>query len=659
MARHKSAVLTPGLSGPRAQRTSSKKIRYLHVIDDNCTLNADGIIRQAKQSAAFGSISWDEVTWNVTQSENQRGHKQRDAYLHFTQHRNEQQKGRKLGEPFDNQNGFSDLVKAIIRLRREIGGQNANNQGEIIIAFRYLHDELEGVDFDLKMLTPAHLDAASRRVVERESEVSAYKRIEKLEEIARILNDNGLVRASLTWQSAHKKRPASMNGIRLDDPDNEANQKKLPVDGLIEAVANLYHVIPKDAWADRVRICLISLLVITGFRIGELLTLPARRVATDPDTGRKYIAYYPEKRMPPGKKWLMTEGGEIAESIVDEILELTREPREVAQWMHQNPGKILFDEIDWSREFLPVAEVGRALGLSLGYVNFFKAREIDMATEEGRLVVRASDLERVLRSESYDKPVNVVTNTGEKLLLKDALACAFLNAFHSNRITLRYAVLPISEQQISDFLRSRAGMPSAFEKYGISGPDGAKLEVASHGFRHWLNDLLDRGGLTDVEQAVYFGRRNPKDNRAYQHMTPAERTRRARQDLKDGYMLGPVAEVVARLPIEKQEAVLQARVQAVHVVPGGVCFHQFSQSPCPNHMACTDGCGDFHWQTNDDIEVRELEYQKKVLVEAIEVAKREVAEESWGADSWLDHNVRKLNQVQQCLTDCCSRKKAA
>ena len=195
-------------------------------------------------------------------------------------------------------------------------------------------------------------------------------------------------------------------------------------------------------------------------------------------------------------------------------------------------------------------------------------------------------------------------------------------------------------------------MSSAFERYGINGSDGKSLEVASHAFRHWLNDLLDRGGLTDVEQAVYFGRRNPADNRAYQHMTPKEKTLKARQDLQEGYLLGPVADVIQRLPVDRQFIVLQARVQAVHVVPGGVCFHQFSQSPCPNHMACTDRCGDFHWQTNDAIEFKELQYQESVLKVAIETSKLELDEGSWGADSWLDHNVRKLEQVQQCLQDC-------
>ena len=649
----KSVAKPPALRGLGGKRTSSKKVRFLSVLADNCMLNAAAMIERAKESAAFGSVTWDEASWNVSASETQRGHKQRDANLHFTQHRAGHEKGRTVGAPFCNQNGFSDLVKAIIRLRREIGGQNATNQSEVLIAFRYLYGELEPVGYDLQMLTPSHLDSASRHVIEKETSVSAYKRLEKLEEIARLLNDNGLVRAQLTWRCGYKRRPDSLKGTRLDIPDEQqASRSKLPKDGIIEAIANLYHLIPKDHWADRVRVCLVSLLVITGFRIGELLTLPARRVETEEHTGHRFIVYYPEKGAPPQKKWLMTVGGELAEAMIDEILALTVEPRAMARWLHDHPGNLSIAGIDWGKEFLPIGIVAKAIGIEKGFTQFFKARNIEMLGEGKNLVVRANKLRKVLHDESYSNPVNVVKNSDETLQLKDALACSFRNAFHQTRATLRYAVAPISEQQLSDFLGSRGGVSSAFERYGIKGSDGNSLEVASHAFRHWLNDLLDRGGLTDVEQAVYFGRRNPADNRAYQHMTPKEKTLKARQDLREGYLLGPVADVIERLPVEKQTVVLQARVQAVHVVPGGVCFHQFSQSPCPNHMACTDGCGDFHWQTNDAIEVKELQYQESVLKVAVETSKLELDEGSWGADSWLHHNVRKLEQVQRCLQDC-------
>lgn len=191
--------------------------------------------------------------------------------------------GSRTGEPFRNESRFADLVKATIRLRAEIGGQGVNNQQELIIAFRYVYDELLGMGTtNLKELKREHLDAAVKQVKKRETEVSAYKRIQRLEELSRLLDENGLIRVRLGWRCSSNKRPESMGHGRLEDEESDGSIKtsKLPTDGIIEAVAYLYHHIPKSEWADRVRICLISLLVITGFRIGELLTLPARRVQT-------------------------------------------------------------------------------------------------------------------------------------------------------------------------------------------------------------------------------------------------------------------------------------------------------------------------------------------------------------------------------------------
>jgi hypothetical protein len=69
-------------------------------------------------------------------------------------------------------------------------------------------------------------------------------------------------------------------------------------------------------------------------------------------------------------------------------------------------------------------------------------------------------------------------------------------------------------------------------------------------------------------------------------------------------------------------------------------------------MACTDGCGDFHWQTDDPLAKQELEFEKAVLEAAVETAAKEVAEESWGANAWLQHNTRKLGQVNAAIADC-------
>lgn len=68
-------------------------------------------------------------------------------------------------------------------------------------------------------------------------------------------------------------------------------------------------------------------------------------------------------------------------------------------------------------------------------------------------------------------------------------------------------------------------------------------------------------------------------------------------------------------------------------------------------MACKSGCGEFHWDTEDAVQTKELEYEKQVLEEAVGTAQREVDESSWNASNWLQHHELKLAQVKKCLVD--------
>ncbi len=652
---HRSTDRNPRKRTSSIRRVEHRKVRYLDVLHDNCHLNVEALIERGKRSAAFGTVDWTSVTWDVTESEqpSMRGHKQRNANLHYTQHLRTEITGSRIGKPFSNKNGFADVVKAIIRLRREIGGQGVNNQNELLIGFRYIYDTLRGVQHDLTRLTRERLDTAAREIVARETELSAAKRIEKLEEIARLLDDNGICRVSLRWHCSFRKPANQVGKGRLDDSEVElANQAKLPADGLIAAIAHLYHLIPKSERADRIRICFVALLVITGFRIGELLTLPANPVATEDGTGRRSLQYYPEKGAPPQLKWLMTASGEIADAIIEELLALTADAREMAAWLDEHPGMVKLQGLELDARGISVRAFAEYMNFNRPEaMQFLRARRIDAQGRGLEAIVQVERLIAELRSESYAHPVNVVKNSGAKLMLRDALACVFKSQFHRTRPTLEYAVVPVSEQQIYDFIAGKEGKESCFERYNVQASDGKPFQASSHQFRHWLNDLLDKGGLSDLEQAVHFGRRNVKDNRAYQHMMPRQRVEKARADLMNGHLRGPVADIVKRAPVDRQQIILEARVQAVHVVPGGACFHPFSQSPCPHQMACKSGCGDFHWVDDDPVQDQELEYERQVLETALDTAKRELEEGTYGADSWVQHQSEKLEKVNSILAD--------
>jgi len=131
----------------------------------------------------------------------------------------------------------------------------------------------------------------------------------------------------------------------------------------------------------------------------------------------------------------------------------------------------------------------------------------------------------------------------------------FRNQFHSTHATLRFLPELIGYKQLMTALGNDKGAPSIFSRRGLLELDNSPIRVRSHAFRHWLNTLADRGGLSDLELALWMGRRDPRQNAAYKHGTVAQRVRWAREAIKDGRLYGDIADIYDGMndPAEKEE----------------------------------------------------------------------------------------------------------
>ena len=177
-------------------------------------------------------------------------------------------------------------------------------------------------------------------------------------------------------------------------------------------------------------------------------------------------------------------------------------------------------------------------------------------------------------------------------------------------------------------------------------------EFTTHDFRHTLNTMLDEGGLSDLLQTEWFGRSDPKDTKAYQHTSPEKKALMIREQLKNGEAKGILAEQIFNLPINIQDAVLEARVQAVHDVGTGLCIHNFSQLPCERHLQCSADCKDYVWVKDDK---KRLDEQKRIL--AMTVHAQEVVQQQMQSTrikksvDWELHNKKKINVLTEQLQD--------
>src|SRR5687767_1992760 len=111
-----------------------------------------------------------------------------------------------------------------------------------------------------------------------------------------------------------------------------------------------------------------AVLVVTGFRIGELLTLPLDCEVEEVRGGKpRYgLRYYKEKSRGGEKvfavRWLTATGAELARKAIHEIRTLTQEARERAEVLERTPHRVPVPGFHWAAR-MTVADVARALGV--------------------------------------------------------------------------------------------------------------------------------------------------------------------------------------------------------------------------------------------------------------------------------------------------------
>jgi hypothetical protein len=126
-------------------------------------------------------------------------------------------------------------------------------------------------------------------------------------------------------------------------------------------------------------------------------------------------------------------------------------------------------------------------------------------------------------------------------------------------------------------------------------------------------------------------------------------TEKARQMLLSGEIIGPIADAANQLsPIDAKEFIA-TQVNAVHHTPYGLCLHDFAQNPCDKHLNCLSGCKEFHRTKGDQNERTNLKILKSQTTIALDQAKKEADDDTWGANNWIKHNEVIIENIDKAL----------
>lgn len=554
---------------------------------------------------------------------------------------------------------FQTIYAEVIKSWVILDLTSASQMSQKLYSSRYLWTAIcsrlkEGESFAWEQLREEDLRQAEMLMLERLSKKSTYTGAVYLGNLARFLYKWRICRP-LYW-IPQTLCPDERDRYTLEG--QESRRDLLPSDKALAGLADIYRIHAKEP-DDRLLICAIAILVVTGFRVDELLKMPEDcEVEEVHNSKSRYgLRIYKEKARRREKKfwvkWLTPVQAELAREAIAEIREITAPFRERAKILEADPSRVPIPGFSKNDRMTP-DDVAHAFGYTRSEIHS-KARLGKYTCyfdELGNRYYLASEIEAYLMSIRVENLWTVNLKNGNYQMLSETLLIVAKNFFHPGRGTNPLLIHSIEQGRISEFLtdRPKEGTRSAFQRFNITEDDGSLCEIHSHQLRHWLNDLADRGGLPSDIQSRWMGREYSKDTVAYQHMSFDQRIQWLKDGIRTGQITGEIPNFYFNLPESERDEFLEGQIVAVHFTPMGVCLHDFSFTPCPYHLNCVRGCADFCRTKGNQEERNHLLQLQQQTKQAIEMAKAAVADEQGDlAEHWVQHNLEMLQGIEAAL----------
>lgn len=551
---------------------------------------------------------------------------------------------------------FLSFAKAYVRYMH--GMRPTKSIHNRIAALRAIEAALSecGVAPDPVKIDSRVLNRAAQIVSDRFSDGAAYRVGGQIEMLGTFLAENLLTCVPVRWRNPIK-RPSS--AVRVGKAFDERRAEKMPSSTALDALPQIFRRATEPV--DVITVSVAAILLASPDRIGEVLTLPDACEIREPRKGKEDaygLRWWPAKGAEPMVKWLVPSMASVVAEALQKIRLATEEARRIAKWYEQNTGQIYLapDAAHLrGRPWLSMAEVSEVLGFTgRGAANAWcKAKAIKTEKLDGKhLFTRFSDVEAaVIAMLPAGFPI---LDKATGLKYSDALLVVRRNELGGQRGTYRCMIEAVGIGQINTGLGSRVvhGHDSIFNRFGFAEPDGSHIAVTSHQFRHYLNTLAQAGGLSQLDIAKWSGRRDIRQNEAYDHVTPSQMLQKIREAVGGDQMFGPLAELPKKVLIRRDEFA-RLVVPTAHTTDLGYCVHDYTASPCQLHMDCIH-CQDLVCVKGDAAKEALLRQRLDEAKGLMGMAQAATADGYSGSDRWLDHHratVDRLTQLCSIMDD--------
>jgi integrase len=396
--------------------------------------------------------------------------------------------------------------------------------------------------------------------------------------VAKIIDENMISKhCPVRPDLKREKRPELLASYRARKDESKLPEK----DSLFELTRIVFREDAKT-FNDLIFFLMLRILILTGLRINEVLTLPedcmvwdehvdivTKKCASDiGGIGRSLrLRYYSEKQRSRAPDTLVerfyfvpSRFESLVESTILEAKRITEPFREVlkAQYLNQHQ--------DFESD-----------------LRVFKTDSGDIVGTWQRLFITTGYIQK-LPLTSTTIPADTVISTPILPKIYTALGRAF-----------------------------GSGSPSYFKKYGAN-PEMKNLSIKPHSLRHLMNTELFRQNVSDTVITHQFGRVSVAQTYEYDHRSLAEKLKFIELPTVAQQFIPPDSthELVAKMIVsgiasnshigksfkriqlehgdEAAFAYLAANSDGFHVTPYGFCTNSFSLNPCSRHLKCFDGC---------------------------------------------------------------------
>jgi hypothetical protein len=495
--------------------------------------------------------------------------------------------------------GFALVVKAWIVLA-DFGPKTA---GRYANATRYLWeaiaDRLRGETFAWEDVRSDDFDAAEALAGSAGTKSAQHTKsniAHALKYLARYLEADGIC-PGLDWTPATKK---SNPGQHTTEAGRRNRLDRMPTRRAIEGLAEIYRLHAKGP-RERLLICAVGLLLVGGFRVSEVVTLPVDCLGYEQHRGRDrcFIRYWNRKTRRSsaqwGKRWLSPLGAELAKELITELRHLTESAREQARRLERSPEEVHVP--GGLPKQVTMHDLARLYGMTKDGLLSTMAHNPERfwfyspVGKGGVLRFSREDIERLLREEcgplaSYD------FGNGQRQFLSDTLLIFYRGFFNTQRdITSPVFVDAVQDRHVQRFLhgalhsgKNKIPIPSVFARFGITEPHGGDVQMRPHMARHWLNTVANKAGMTAFQITLWMQRGSVAQTLLYLHSS-SDIADLTREGVETGHVLGKVADDYNALPAERRAAFLES-IEVGHKVRTGFCHANTLRDECEPKKIC-------------------------------------------------------------------------